>query len=379
VLGGPDSLVVRRCGALNLDSSPADDLRLAVDGATILSFAVMHDGTTADIWVLRSSGSKFLDQAAFDAISKATYQPATVDGKAVDLQWRAAVTWQSQLSRTPHRLPDLSKEDQYLCEFDLPGAVAACSNVIAAAASPAPAYFWRAIAYDRAGDRTNALNDFGRAFELDPDNTDALRGRATDLVVLDRNEEALADLNRALSRQPNDDGALLLRALVYEALGQNDNAQKDYAAVMSRAPDCVPARAANCSDLEKRIKELDYATSQNPKDADALNASCTERALLNRQLEKAEADCNAGLALASDYPPLHVSLALVYLRLGRFGDALKELEKAPLPKSGAEALYMRGIARLRSGDNGGGKADLVKAEEMDPGIATSMAYAGVTP
>ena len=43
------------------------------------------------------------------------------------------------------------------------------------------------------------------------------------------------------------------------------------------------------------------------------------------------------------------------------------------------SLYVRGLARLKSGDTAGGSADIAAAKQMDAKIADTYAGYGVTP
>lgn len=72
--------------------------------------------------------------------------------------------------------------------------------------------------------------------------------------------------------------------------------------------------------------------------------------------------------------------ALVYLRLGRFKDAIRDydaaLDRNPVI---ATSLYGRGLAKLRLGEQAQGEADLAAAQKLDSGIARLFAGVGLAP
>src|SRR5207237_7102747 len=60
----------------------------------------------------------------------------------------------------------------------------------------------------------------------------------------------------------------------------------------------------------------------------ALNGACWSRAVLNRDLDTALADCDAGLKLRPNGPGLHDSRGLVHLRKGEYDLAIADYDAA---------------------------------------------------
>lgn len=89
-------------------------------------------------------------------------------------------------------------------------------------------YNVRGIAYAEAGRTRDALNDFGRAIELDPLFFQAYANRGLVLRNAGRLDEALADYNSALSVNPAYAAAYSGRGTVYVALGRADLALVDF-------------------------------------------------------------------------------------------------------------------------------------------------------
>lgn len=62
---------------------PTKALERGVEGWVVLRFVVKADGTTDEIEVFDSSIDGYFDEAAIEAASNKTYQPATIDGKPI--------------------------------------------------------------------------------------------------------------------------------------------------------------------------------------------------------------------------------------------------------------------------------------------------------
>jgi Flp pilus assembly protein TadD len=74
------------------------------------------------------------------------------------------------------------------------------------------------------------------------------------------------------------------------------------------------------------------------------------------------------------------SRALLYLRLGNNVEAISDANSAyRLDAKDVDALYIRGLAKRKSGDAPGGDADIAAAKALDPKIAETYAGYGVTP
>jgi tetratricopeptide (TPR) repeat protein len=124
------------------------------------------------------------------------------------------------------------------------------------------------------------------------------------------------------------------------------------------------------------VKDFDQAIRFNVRDAEAYNNRCWTRAATG-DLTNALADCNEALRLKPDLYDALDSRGLVYLKLGRYADAIRDydtsLEKNPRSVS---SLFGRGVALKRSG--GDGSADLKQAKDMDHTVASEFAGYGIS-
>ena len=68
-------------------------LRLGEQGTVVLTVMVKSDGSASDVEVKSSSGVARLDRAAAEAVKTWRFNPATVDGKAIDKSYEVPITF----------------------------------------------------------------------------------------------------------------------------------------------------------------------------------------------------------------------------------------------------------------------------------------------
>ena len=109
-----------------------------------------------------------------------------------------------------------------------------------------------------------------------------------------------------------------------------------------------------------------------------LNASAWFRALANRGLDRALADINLAIKKAGTRPAMLDTRALVQVRRKNLQAAIADETTAlqQNPKLAA-ALFTRGIARVASGDQAGGEADVSGARKLQPTIDRIYARYGL--
>ena len=122
------------------------------------------------------------------------------------------------------------------------------------------------------------------------------------------------------------------------------------------------------------IDDYDRAEEFRPDDVNVLQGRCLARAVINRDLDEALADCNKALELQPSDARILGYRGLVYLRLDLHDSATADYSAAlELEPKNAEYLYGRGQAKLRSGDVEGGNADMEAAHAINPKIAEDFA------
>ncbi|MBV9571437.1 MAG: tetratricopeptide repeat protein [Alphaproteobacteria bacterium] len=199
-------------------------------------------------------------------------------------------------------------------------AIASCSEIIAtgSGAEIAWAYFNRGRAYFKAKMYGSAVGDLSEALRLKPDDLEALENRARALMALEDYRHAIADFGRMIELQPASLAAFRGRCW---------------------------ARAASGRDLDDAWEDCNQALTLKPGDAAALDARCFVD-LRRAAYPPAIADCTA----AKDADP-----------------------------NLASALYLRGVAKHKSGDTIGGDADIDQARARDPDIVRTFLTYGVRP
>jgi tetratricopeptide (TPR) repeat protein len=230
----------------------------------------------------------------------------------------------------------------------------ACGAVIAANRSREDverAHFSRGLSrVDFLGEFEAAIEDYSEAIALTP-KARYFQTRGEVLSRVGRTEEALSDFTRVIDLDPE-------AALAHLSIGGIHLYR---------------------GDAEAAVKSFDQAIEISPDFAAAYySRSLAYRALgqqgaANRDLDKA-IDIDPG-------DPLKRGVrAAVSLREAHFDRALLDLDRVlEIWPDMAIPLYMRGIARRRLGDGTGGDADLAEARRLDPDIDSLMAAEGFVP
>ncbi len=198
-----------------------------------------------------------------------------------------------------------------------------------------------------------ALADAIDAAKLDPSVADYWKRRGILFAAGSTYDMALHDLDEAIRLNANDAETYFHRGEVYltktivdwEA-GAYDRAMADYNAAIRLKPDYGEAFASRC--WLRKNKPLN------------LNGTTDPQAL---------PDCNEGVRLAGSAVAYNAR-AVLYVSLQRDKEAVADsnvaVKKAP---QWASPLFVRGVAKQRTGDEAGAKADIAAAEKLDPNVA----------
>jgi tetratricopeptide (TPR) repeat protein len=207
-----------------------------------------------------------------------------------------------------------------------------------------------------------AIQDYDGAIELDPTSATAYAKRAFAHLNKEGADRAIEDLDRAIALDPKSTDALQSRGALYKDKQQYGRAVEDYTRALAALAE-KPAEEAR----------IDKAT--------VLDARCYAQSMLG-QLQPALADCNEAIKLYQERSTLRrasYERAAVYLKLGLFDEAVVEYDALlTFIQGDAIAIYGRGLAKLKKGDETGGNADIAAAKEKDPNAAEGFtAYYGV--
>jgi tetratricopeptide (TPR) repeat protein/predicted aspartyl protease len=259
--------------------------------------------------------------------------------------------------------------------------------------SDAAAYSRRGTAFAARRDYEHAIADLTRACELDPNDAEYFYQRGIAYRDNKRIELALADFNRALELNPVDVSALAARAQL--RMKQRDiagaSADLDTADRAARREADIRlflARGYQSADLlPASIAQYDLWISAHAADSrmpDALTGRCRARALLDQDLGKALADCNAALQLTPRSSSLTAGIldsrGLVHLRLGDYDKSIADYDNSlKLAPDNGWSLYGRGVAKMRKTQVPEGEADIAAASAIWGSIGDEFKRHGIIP
>ena len=175
-------------------------------------------------------------------------------------------------------------------------------------------------------------------------------------------------------------------ALAYKALGDTANQKKALQQAVRHAPgyfDAWRELVEMMTDLrgnDSAAKAVDLMIAAHPSDSRVLNSACWTRATMGLQLDAALAECNESLRLVPGDAAALNSRGVVEYRLADYAAAIRDTTAALAAQSDdAGSLYVRGLAKLRTGQAVDGNSDIAAAKAIVPSIADNYAKYGVAP
>jgi len=162
---------------------------------------------------------------------------------------------------------------------------------------------------------------------------------------------AIKEFDKVLALQPNFAFAMTERAFARERVGDYEGAMADY----------------------------DEALRLAPNSANAWSHKAWIRALRNFELDAALTYSERAIAIRPGVDPVDTR-GFVFFRRGEWDKALSDYNVVlkAYPRS-ATTLFMRGVVKIRMGDQAGGEADLQRARKLDKNIEGIWLQRGVTP
>lgn len=210
----------------------------------------------------------------------------------------------------------------------------------------------RGEAYLDAGDTGMALADFKILLMANAEDAYGYLGLGKIAAHEGRYADAIVQFNKAAALRPKDPTILSPRANAYVLSG----------------------------DYQKAMADDDAVIGMFEWYGFPYNGRCWDRALANRDLDLALADCNKAIGEQPDDPSTLDSRGMVEFRQGRWDDAIADYNAALKHDPYlAPSLFMRGVTELRKGDAVAGHADIAKAEGLSPGTTKDYARYGISP
>jgi tetratricopeptide (TPR) repeat protein len=136
--------------------------------------------------------------------------------------------------------------------------------------------------------------------------------------------------------------------------------------------------------LDASIADYGEAIKLDPSRPIAWNGRCWARVIKPKastaELQLALEDCNKALALETNLAAIFDSRALVYLKLGKYDEAIADYDRAlALDPRMATSLYGRAIAKTRKAPlDASAKEDFADAKRQTLAIADEFTRYGVT-
>ncbi len=249
----------------------------------------------------------------------------------------------------------------------------------------ANAYNNRGIAYADRGEFDAAFADFATALRLKPGFMPTLRARAKAYQQSGQYELALAEHDRFVRSSGNLWRSLHERGDLLLAMGRADDALADYNEVLRLHRDDADAyfqrgRAWRMKgDAARALADFDRAMSIGAEApaGNTLAGRGWALAVMGR-LDEAVAVADRVLTRRG-HPDLYVTRGFVELLRGRFAAAKSDFDAALVKKPAmADALFGRGLARLKLGD-AAGNDDIAAARKRLAVIDVQFAVAGLKP
>ncbi len=230
---------------------------------------------------------------------------------------------------------------------------------------------WRLKRYDE------ALADFGKAIELDPDYSPAYNNRGNVHMELQRYEDAIRDFTSAIELAPAYGAAYNNRANALLALGRIVEAEDDF----RRAVELMPTSAVplNGKGRASGLRERPFQGLRYLSRAILLNqnypAAYHNRARLYMSLaryDEARSDLDQTLSVSEDAALLTLR-ARTHAALGKDKTAIEDFNKAiELDDQNAEAFAGRGAALEREGKTEDALADCERAVALNPDLVPAL-------
>ncbi|WP_250890313.1 DUF3857 domain-containing protein [Sphingobium nicotianae] len=281
---------------------------------------------------------------------------------------------------------------------------------------------WDLAGKDPAGGTQIAATEdvYTKAIAQDPDEAANYRARAYFRRSVNNGKGALADLDKAIALEPGIE-LYLARSSLFEEQNDLAKALADAESARQLDPSSVPATlrvsslraergdVTSALDLLDQRIELGGETRQTYNEAKAdilgkygnanealklvetliadkpgtptlLNLRCWIKGTRQVEVETAAKDCTSALELSSNPYGILDSRALVSYRLGKYEDAMRDLDAVlnAVPNM-AESRFMRGVVLARMDRKSESATDLDIARRLRPRIDVEYARYGIKP
>eukprot|EP01147_Barroeca_monosierra_P010596 gene10596-2719_t len=200
-----------------------------------------------------------------------------------------------------------------------------------------------------------AVELYTEAIRLDSHCGTYLNNRAAANIQLHRFQDALNDVQTALSLEPNNTKFHLRASRCYQALGRLSDARRHLQQAQQFDPDSAQVRAQ-----VEEVNRIEVFVSR------------AEQAFEAKQYNNALSQIERALELTPGSTQFKLKKAFILLKADRVGEASRLVSGVLQENSmDSEALYIRGLCMLHSGDIDQGAAHFKRALQSNPDHAPS--------
>ena len=225
--------------------------------------------------------------------------------------------------------------------------------------------------------RKEALAAIDRALAIHPDAYIYIN--RADVMDSDDFSGRLAEIAKALVLQPNMKAALAYKARLLSRSGDHKGAEAIFSQIIAKGDSSSKGYLVNRGVERWKLgrkddAQADFAAARvMAKTPSDLNNLCYLQAMGGAALDVALDECNEAIKQSPKEPSFLDSRGLVYLRLGRYQDAIADYSTA-LAKSPnlATSLFGRALAEAKEGYLRKAKQDVLSAEAISPNIAETF-------
>jgi protein O-mannosyl-transferase len=195
------------------------------------------------------------------------------------------------------------------------------------------AYYNLGLTYFQQGRLDEAIRQYQKVLQSDPNEIDALNNLGSALLQQGRTDEAIASYQKVLARAPDSAAAHNALALAYVQQGRMDEAVAHLQKALASRPDYVEAHynLGNTFLQQGRtgeaIAEFQKALASRPDYAEAHN-NLGNAFVRAGQMDNAIVQYQEALAIKPDYGDAQINLGNALLQQGRLDEAIAHYQKA---------------------------------------------------
>ena len=243
---------------------------------------------------------------------------------------------------------------------------------------------WRGLTYRNMGNYEDALKDFDRAIEIDPDYKWAIAHRGITYRLMKSNEDALKDFDRAIKVDPDYNLAIAQRGITYGEMKRYEDALKDFdraIEIYSNDKLAIARRGITYGEMkryEDALKDFDRSIEIYSNDKLAIALRGYTYSLMKRY-EDALKDFDRAIEINPDYTWAIARRGYTYSLMKRYEDALKDFDRAiEINPDDKWAIAQRSYTYRLMERYEDALKDFDRAIEIDPDYKWAIAQRGVT-